>query len=98
MADIIFRYDKMEAAAAQIDDLAAQYKTAADTFNTNFNAAIVGWEGNSKDKMVKFVNGTVYEYTATTVPQVLAALANLLRANSTQMSNADDQIAENIPG
>lgn len=98
MADIVFRYPEMRDAAAAIQDIATRYKTAATTFETDFTAAISGWEGESKDKMQKFISGTVKEYTYDTVPKLLEALAALLNANADQMENADRQIAENIPG
>ena len=98
MADIIFKYEEMQDAATKIEELAKSYKNAATTFETDFTAAIAGWEGESKDKMVKFIGGSVKEYTEATVPGVLTALAELLKANAKQMADADSQIAENIPG
>ena len=99
MADTIkFDYSKMTAAAADIRAVAGQYANAAKTFQTDFATAIAGWEGDSKDKMQKFISGTVKEYTENTVPQLLNALADLLDANAQQMKNADAQIAANIPG
>lgn len=98
MADIIFKYPEMRKAAADIRAIAQKYKTAGATFESDFTAAINGWEGESKDKMQKFISGTVKEYTQTTVPQLLDALSALLEANADQMEKADNQIAENIPG
>ena len=98
MADIVFRYPEMRDAASAIQDIATRYKNAALTFETDFTAAISGWEGESKDKMQNFISGTVKEYTYDTVPKLLEALAALLNANADQMENADRQIAENIPG
>lgn len=97
MADIVFKYAEMESAATQIDDLAAQYKAAADTFETDFLGAVSSWEGASKDKMNAFISGPVKEYMGVTVPKILNSLAELLRANATQMQSADQQIADNIP-
>ena len=97
MADIIFRYEEMQAAATKIEELAESYKKAATKFETDFTAAIAGWEGDSKVKMEKFITGTVKEYTEKTVPGMLSALAELLKANAKQMADADNQIAENIP-
>ncbi len=97
MADIVFRYQEMRAAADNIREIANRYKSAAATFETDFLAAIAGWEGESKEKMQKFISGSVMDYTRDTVPQLVTALAELLDANATQMENADRQIAENIP-
>jgi WXG100 family type VII secretion target len=98
MADIVFRYPEMRAAAASIQGIAGRYKAAAAAFESDFTAAISGWEGESKDKMQAFISGSVKEYTHDTVPQLLEALASLLNSNADQMENADRQIAENIPG
>lgn len=97
MADIVFKYTEMAQAAADIDDLASQYKGAADTFESDFIAAVTNWEGASKDKMTTFISGPVKEYMGTTVPKLLNSLAELLRANVEQMQSADQQIADNIP-
>lgn len=97
MADIVFKYTEMEQAASQIDNLATQYKNAADKLEEDFLGAIGSWEGASKEKMQTFISGPVKEYTGVTVPKILNALAELLRANATQMQNADQQIADNIP-
>ena len=97
MADIVFKYDEMNAAVTQIKDLASQYKSAADTFENDFLSAISSWEGDSKDKMSSFISTPVKEYMATTVPKLLESLADLLQSNISQMQKADQQIAENIP-
>lgn len=97
MADIVFRYQEMRAAAETIRGIAQRYQSAAVTFEDDFLAAIAGWEGESKEKMKKFISGTVKDYTGATVPQLVTALAELLDANATQMENADKQIADNIP-
>lgn len=97
MADIVFKYTEMAQAATDIDDLATQYKTAADTFESDFIAAVTSWEGASKDKMSAFISDPVKEYMGTTVPKLLNSLAELLRANADQMQSADQQIADNIP-
>ena len=97
MADIVFRYVEMRQAAADIKALAARYKSAATTFESDFLGAISGWEGESKDALQKFISGSVMEYTRDTIPQLLEALSDLLTANADQRESADRQIAENIP-
>ena len=44
-----------------------------------------------------FAEGPVNEYMGTTVPGIVTALAELLKANADQMEQADQQIADNIP-
>lgn len=97
MADIVYKYAEMRQTASDIRTLATRYKDAGTTLNTDFTSAIANWEGESKDKMQKFISGTVTDYTTVTVPQLLTALADLLDANAEQMEKADHQIAENIP-
>ena len=92
------RYDfaKMNVAITKIDNLVAQYKSAAETFNTDFLTAINGWEGASKDKMLLLM-ASVKSYTGTQIPQAVGSLAELLKNNVEQMQSADQQIADNIP-
>ncbi len=98
MADnIVFRFEEMRNAASQIEDIANRYKAASDKFQEDFENAVSPWEGTSKDKLKAFVNGAVNEYMGTTVPDVVRALAELLKANADQMEKADQQIADNIP-
>ena len=97
MADIVFKYPEMRQAVEDIKAIAARYKSAASTFESDFIAAINGWEGESRDKMQQFISGPVMEYISDSVPQLLEALAELLSANADQMESADHQIAENIP-
>ncbi|MER2080029.1 MAG: WXG100 family type VII secretion target [Ruminococcus sp.] len=97
MADIVFKYDEMRTAVAQIADISARYKAAADKFQADFADATAGWEGASKDKMTAFITGPVGEYMGTTVPGIVTALSELLKANADQMEAADQQIADNIP-
>ena len=97
MADIVFKFDEMRNAATQIEDIAARYKNAAATFQKDFLDATAGWEGASKDKLTQFITGAVNDYMSTTVPGIVNALCELVKANAEQMENADQQIADNIP-
>ncbi|MBR1764672.1 MAG: WXG100 family type VII secretion target [Ruminococcus sp.] len=97
MADIVYRFTEMRAAAAKIEDIAARYKTAAATFQKDFAEAVSGWEGASKDKMTAFIAGPVNDYMDSTVPSIVSAMAALLNADAEQMEKADQAIADNIP-
>lgn len=94
--DIRYDFAKMNVAITKIDNLVAQYKSAAETFNTDFLTAINGWEGASKDKMLLLM-ASVKSYTGTQIPQAVGSLAELLKNNVEQMQSADQQIAANIP-
>ncbi len=97
MADIVYRFEEMKNAAAQIEDIAARYKAANETFQKDFADAVAGWEGTSKVKLLAFVSGPVSEYMGTTVPGIVTALAELIKTNADQMEQADQQIADSIP-
>ncbi|MBQ1388933.1 MAG: WXG100 family type VII secretion target [Clostridia bacterium] len=97
MADIVFRYEEMESAANALEGLAEQYKSAANKLNDDYMTSTSSWEGDSKTRMDNFMTGAVLDYTGTTVPGLIDALAQILRANAQQMQNADQQIADSIP-
>lgn len=97
MADIVFKFDEMKTAANQIEDISARYKQAAATFQKDFLDATTGWEGASKEKLQSFITGAVNDYMATTVPGIVSALSELIKANADQMEKADQQIADSIP-
>ncbi len=97
MADIVFRYDKMRDAASKIEDIASRYRAASEKFQQEYLDATASWEGATKDAMQNFITNPVNEYTGTTVPNIVSALAELLNANADQMQKADEEIASNIP-
>lgn len=97
MADIVFKYEEMRSAVSSIADIAQRYKSASEKFQSDFTAAVAGWEGTSKDKMLSFITGPVNDYMGTTVPDLVNGLSELLAANADQMEKADQQIADNIP-
>ena len=97
MADIIFRYPAMRTAADEIAGLSNEYKQAASTFETEMLNAIAPWEGASNEKFKQFITVPVREYVQETVPNIVMALSEMLKANAEQMEKADQHIAQNIP-
>lgn len=97
MADIVFRYTQMRQAVEDIKEIGSRYESAAETLNTDFTNAIKSWEGDSKEALNSFMTGAVYDYTHTTIPGLMTALADLLEANANSMEKADKEIADNIP-
>lgn len=97
MADIVFRYPEMRAAASDIRNIAQRYTAAAQKFESDIIASISDWEGESKEKFVTFIQGAVHQYIEETIPNLIKGLAELLEANADQMEKADQQIADNIP-
>ena len=97
MAAIVFRYPEMETAATQLNNLAGQYRQAANTLVQQIEGAIQPWEGASKDRFQQFVQGPVNEYMGQTVPQIVEALAQMLSTNAKHMRDADAEVAGSIP-
>ncbi|MBQ8123780.1 MAG: hypothetical protein IJ170_10830 [Ruminococcus sp.] len=93
MADIIYNYPAMRAAASQIRELANRYKSAADVFEGDFTTAVSDWEGFVKEAVLKYITGPVDGYIADPVPKIINALADILEANADQMEAADKQIS-----
>lgn len=98
MADrIVFSYPEMGDVVLKLKNYAEQYMQAADDFRTAMQAATSSWEGASKDKFTTLVEGSVYQYMHQSVPEMVRGLATLLEGNATTMTEADTQIAQNIP-
>ena len=98
MADrIVFSYPEMGDVVSKLRGYAQQYEQAADTFRSAIQTATASWEGASKDKFTQLVESSVYQYMHTSVPEMVKGLATLLEGNATTMTEADQQIAQNIP-
>ncbi len=98
MADrIVFNYPEMGDIVTKINGYAEQYASAAETFISAMQNATASWEGDSKNKFSTLLEGSVFQYMHESVPQTVKGLASLLQGNSTTMSEADSQIANNIP-
>ena len=94
---IKFDYIKMATAVEKIQNIATRYESAAVTFNQNFDDALSACEGVTKEKLKRYIDGDVYEYTHKGIPALVNALATMLEGNAKQMENADQQIANSIP-
>ena len=97
MADIIFRYPDMEKAAVKVVECSGAYLAAAQRFEGAIKTATDGWEGDSKDKFIAFIEGSVHKYTHEVVPEAVTHLATVLRGNITAMGQTDTDIAAKIP-
>ena len=92
---IVFDYEKMSSTVANIKTVAGEYKTAAVRFQNDFQSAIEGWEGESKNKMISLVNDNIMTYL-NNLENAVNGLATLLESNANEMKKADDSIAESI--
>ncbi|MDR1640961.1 MAG: hypothetical protein LBT59_14800 [Clostridiales bacterium] len=97
MADIIFRYDEMNAAVSTVNGYAESYKAAADEYINKLNEAINAWEGESKIKFSNLITGSLKTHIGTTIPEMVKTLADILKANADQMLEADQAVAQSIP-
>lgn len=98
MADkIVFRYEDMQRTVDSIRDIADHYARHGETFIQDFTNATQEWEGESKDQMLKLIDGDVNKMITKDVPDFLRALATLLEENLKQIRSADEQIASSIP-
>ena len=94
---IVYNYAEMQKVVDTINGIATSYKNAGDKFNTAFTDAVKGWEGQSKDRMMKLINGDVNTMLTKDIVSYIEGLATLLQENITQMQKADTQIANSIP-
>ena len=94
---IVYNYEKMNNTASKIREIEEKYKTAGTAFVESFVEAIANWEGESKDKVQKLIQGSVSTMLTNDIPSYLEGLASLLEQNVKQMQKADNQIAESIP-
>ena len=94
---IVFKYDEMDSVVKKINQYAGDYEAAADKFKTDMESATTSWEGESKNKFTHLVEGSVYDYMKKSVPEMVRGLAKLLENNLNTMSDADAEIAKNIP-
>ena len=94
---IVYNYDEMQKAVTKIQDIAARYKDAGNSFISGFGSATQEWEGDSKEKMMRLIDGDVNEMLTVEIPKYLEGLATLLAQNIEQMQKADSQIADSIP-
>lgn len=97
MADIIFRYEEMNAAASRIEAISESYRAAGETLINELLTAIEPWEGESKNRFLQLIEGDVQAYLITAVPQTVLSLSQMLKSNSDQMLNADQTLSQNIP-
>lgn len=88
----------MNTAVTNIANISAQFKTLAEDFNKDFNAAIAEMEGEAKDALKKFVDNDVRNYIETSIPEAIKGMSDLLEANRSNFESVDKQIADSISG
>ena len=97
MADIIFNYPQMQAAANEIRQYAEEYRSAANALKEKIETNTAGWTGASKNNFKKFIDDSVYQYISSSIPGTVEALAKLLEQNAEQMKKADQELADSLP-
>lgn len=98
MADMRFNYNEMNKVVQDIrTSIKVSYQNAGAKLVEDFQNAVASWEGDSKEKLVTLFQTAVNDYLTNSIPNALEALATLLEENAKQMSQADQQIADQIP-
>lgn len=96
---VTFDYTQMNAVENSIRNTHVQaYTAAAQAFKTAMDTAIAPWTGESKEKFTALLNGTVYPHLERSVPDMVTAMADVLRDNASAMSQVDASIAQQIAG
>lgn len=94
---IVFKYADIESTAAAIETIAGQYREKATSFINAATAAADSWKGDTKDAFIEYIStGSVQKFISVQLPEMVEALASVLRGNATAMNNADGQIASSI--
>lgn len=98
MADCRIVNQSVLTAKDNLDAYATEYRTAGETFETSFNAAIAEMEGATKDALVELFNKTYKEFVTTSIPEMITGLASLLESNRSQFDEVDSSLAASISG
>ena len=85
-------------AVQAIQKASEDYRNAGEEFIKSLNAAIAEMEGETKDALKKFIDTDVNEFVATSLPEAVKGMADLLEANRTNFIDVDKQIADSISG
>ena len=86
----------VESARDEINRLQGEYQTAGTNFVSDLNSAISEMEGATKDALNTFINGAVNDFVATSIPEAVKGMSDLLEANRTNFVDTDQGIADNI--
>ena len=99
MADCKIVNEKVTTTVANIKGLVTNYKSAGETFETEFKAAIADMEGDAKDALVELFDKSYKTFITDEkggLPGVIGSLATLLEGNRTNFEKVDSQIADSI--
>lgn len=94
---IVFHYNDMDSVVGKIKGYSESYKNAGNLLISEIDKAMAPWKGASKNNFQILIDGDVKTYVSVSVPNMVLGLSELLKNNSDTMSNADDEIAKNIP-
>lgn len=97
MADIRFKYSDIQTSVTKINTIQQSYLQAGTKLIKDIETATTNWQGASKDKYLKLIQGDVNKYVTTTVPDIVKALSDMLKQNGDSMKEADTQIAQSLP-
>ena len=83
-------------ATNEIQSISEKYKTLGEAFIKDLNNAIAEMEGETKDALKIFIDGTINTFVATDLPTAIEGMATLLDANRTNFISVDSKIAQQI--
>jgi hypothetical protein len=101
MADCKIVNAKVTSTVGKINEIKGKYKTAGETFNTDFTTAISGMEGETKDALLDLFNKSYKDFVTSEekgLPGMIKGLADLLEGNRSNFEKVDSQIASSIRG
>lgn len=99
MADCKIVNQNVKTSVKNIQTIAEKYKTAGETLDTEFKAAISEMEGDAKDALLELFNKSYKSYVAdeeSGLPAMIKGLATLLEGNRSNFEKVDTKIAESI--
>lgn len=99
MADCKIVNANVKTAVTNIKTIAGKYKTAGETFETNFKAALTDMEGDSKDALIDLFDKSYKTFVSddkSGLPAMIEGVATLLEGNRSNFESVDSKIADSI--
>lgn len=99
MADCKIVNESVKTSVTNINTLADKYKTAGETFETNFKAALSEMEGDTKDALIELFDKSYKDFVKSDesgLPAMIKGVATLLEGNRSNFESVDSKIADSI--
>lgn len=99
MADCKIVNANVKTAVSNIKNIAGKYKTAGETFETDFKAALADMEGDAKDAIIELFDKSYKKFVSdekSGLPAMIEGVATLLEGNRSNFESVDSKIADSI--